>query len=66
MTLSDFFLVAHLTIETKLFCFYQNFISSAFREIMGVQNSVTTKQTSKQTKCEQTTNKQNPRANNES
>jgi hypothetical protein len=33
---------------------------------MGVQNSVTTKQTSKQTKCEQTTNKQNPRANNES
>ena len=46
-----FFSVAHLPIETKLFCFYQNFISSAVqRNYGGTKQRYNKQTTNKQTK----------------
>ena len=48
--LEIFFAVAHLLIKTKLFCFYQNFISSVVQKNHGGTKSVTNnKQTNKRT-----------------
>ena len=65
-----FFIFAHLLIETKLFCFYQKFISSVVQRNHGGTKSVTNKQTNN--KRTNTTNDhnsppgffQNPRTNN--
>ena len=45
-----FFSLAHLHVESKLFCFYQNFISSAVqRKHGGARKSVTSTTTNEQT-----------------
>ena len=51
------FSYAHLPIETKLFCFYQNFISSAVQRFHGGTKKRYNKQT---TNKQQTNNKGKP------
>ena len=62
-----FFSVAHLPIKKKLLCFYQIFISSVVREIMGgtkrVTNEQTTNKQTPQTIIRPRQDSQNPRAN---
>ena len=57
ITFSDFFSsVAHLQVETKLFCYYQNFISSAVkRNHGGLEKALHQRRTNDD---EQTTNEQ--------
>ena len=64
-----FFSVAHLLIKTKLFCFYQNFISLEKSWGGKIALQQTNKQTNKQTNTTNDHNSppgffQNPRANN--